>query len=235
MINVTRDADEPSSLQSLNIQNYILEVQAHLADPENIAKPLVSESYRNSDLLEAFDRCFHQKCYLTEKKFPNSWCMDVEHFVGQSENPALIYEWKNLYPADHKYNNMKPRRTPVGGYLDPCEPLEDVEKDIRYTVGVGGLEPGFEPKDPANIKAVNTSNLLNRLHKGHDEKTIKSTAEIRHEIYKKYDLINNLLIDWLAAPAGSDIKYQYQQQLRSHLSRHSSFTMLMRSMVGVIN
>jgi hypothetical protein len=235
MINVLREANSPTSLTTLEIQQYITDIQGHLTDPVNVPKPAVPGSYRNSDLLAAFDRCFHSKCYLTEQWFPNSWCMDVEHFVSQNEDPTKRYAWTNLYPAEHRANKMKPRATPVGGYLDPCDPADDVESDIFYSVGVMGQFPKFDPRDPANAKAVNTTNLLNDLHNGHDEDTRLATAGLRHEIQKKYDLILHLIIEWLGSPVGSPLKHQYENQLRLHLSRKSSFTMLMRSMVSVIN
>lgn len=235
MINVQREVNSPTSLTIPEIQQYITHIQAHLADPVNVPKPAVPGSYRNSDLLAAFDRCFHAKCYLTEQWFPNSWCMDVEHFVSQTEDPTKRYAWTNLYPAEHRANKMKPRATPAGGYLDPCAPTDDVENEIFYSVGVMGQAPKFDARDPANAKAVNTANLLNILHNGHDEDTRLATAGLRHEIQKKYDHILNVIINWLASPIGSVLKHQYENELRLHLSRKSSFTMLMRSMVPVIN
>lgn len=32
--------------------------------------------------------------------------MDVEHFIPQMENPALVYEWTNLFPANAPANAM---------------------------------------------------------------------------------------------------------------------------------
>lgn len=235
MINVQREVNSPASLTTPDIQQYITDIQDHLANPVSVSKPDVPGSYRTSDLLAAFDRCFHSKCYLTEQWFPNSWCMDVEHFVSQTEDPSKRYAWTNLYPAEHRANKMKPRATPIEGYLDPCDPVDDVENEIFYSVGVLGQSPRFDPRDTANTKAVNTANLLNILHNGHNEDTKLATASLRYEIQKKYDLILNLIIDWLASPVGSSIRHQYGNQLRLHLSRKSSFTMLMRSMVPVIN
>lgn len=235
MVNIEREANSPTSLTTTAIQQYITDIQSHLADPDNVQKPDVPGSYRTSDLLAFFDRCFHSKCYLTEQWFPNSWCMDVEHFVSQTEDPSKRYEWTNLYPAEHRANKMKPRATPVGGYLDPCDPTDDVETEILYSLGVMGKSPRFDPKDPANVKAVNTSSLLNILHNGHDVNTAQATAGLRHEIQKKHYHILNLIIDWLASPVESVIKHQYENELRLHLSRKSSFTMLMRSMIPVIN
>ncbi|PWV56223.1 hypothetical protein [Chitinophaga sp. S165] len=234
MINVQREAAIPSALNTQEIQQYITDIQAYLANPAVGIKPTEPGTYRSSDLLEAFDRCFHSKCYLTEQKFLNSWCMDIEHFVSQSVDRSRRYDWTNLYPAEHRANKMKPRATPAGGYLDPCDPADDVETEILYSLGIMGEDPHFEPRDATNGKAVNTCELLNRLHNGHSEETIKATAGLRFEIRKKYDHIKDLLIQWLGC-SNPVLKHQYKRQLEMHLSRKSSFTMLCRSMVAVLN
>lgn len=235
MINIDRVTESPTSLESPVIQQFINDIQAHLNDSENVPKPEVPGTYRTSDLIEAFDRCFHSKCYLTEQWFPNSWCMDVEHFISQDEDPSKRYEWSNLFPAEHRANKMKPRLTPAGGYLNPCEPDDDVESEIKYSLSAMGQTPCFKARNPANIKAVNTSSLLNRLHNGHDDNTKLATASLRYEIQKKYDHILNLMIQWLGSPDGSNIKHQYEMELKLHLSRRSSFTLLLRSMIAVLN
>ena len=234
MINIARQKVSPASLKSTDIQDYITSLHQHLHQPAIVPKPPIAPAYRKSDLLEAFDECFYSKCYLTEQWFPNSWAMDIEHFVPQNENPTQRFEWTNLYPAEHKANNMKPRSTPAGGYLNPCDPDDDVENEILYSVGVMGQSPNFSPKSLHNTKAVNTSALLNRIHNGHDNATQNSTAALRHEIFTKYHLILELIIDWMAAPVGSQLKFNYETQLKSHLSRKKSFTMLMRSMTPVL-
>lgn len=234
MINIIRDRTTPASLETPEIQKYIEDLHGHLADPKNIPKPK-AQAYRNSDLLSAFDKCFYSKCYLTEQKFANSWCMDVEHFISQTEDSTLRFTWSNLYPAEHRANSMKPRATPPGGYLDPCNPMDDVELEIMYFIGPFGQSVSFDPTDPNNQKAKNTAHLLDIIHNGHDENTIKSTASLRLEIQKKYDIILHLIIDWLASEEKSTKKNNYKKQLEEHLSKKSSFTMLFRSMPAVIN
>lgn len=245
MINITRTPTPPASLTTpeirqyiVDVQQYLLDLQAHKDDPvANPVKPTPPEkpvAYRNRDLLEAFDRDFYAKCYLTELWFPNSWAMDVEHFHPQSERPDLVYEWTNLFPADHQANTIKPRKTFPGGYLNPCEPAEDVEREImyRYAPSMGEF-PAFEAKDPQNIKAANTAALLHRVHNGHDFNTKQSTATLRYYIRKQYELISKVIDKWQKAPADSPEKEDHAQELRGFLSRRSSFTMLMRSIPAV--
>ena len=159
--------------------------------------------------------------------------MDIEHFVPQNERPDLIYEWTNLFPAAHYANMIKPRTTPVGGYLNPCVATENVETEIIYTLSKYGQDPFFEAANPANIKATNTCTLLIRLHNGHDNATKKATADLRHAIHKKHIDILNKIIAWLHSDEGSQDKFQAKRELKELLSRTSAYAMLSRSIPAV--
>jgi len=130
MINVIRESNVPSSLSTPEIKSYLDAWSKHKEDPDNNIMPTISISYRSSNLLKAFDKSFYSKCYLTESKYINSWVMDVEHFIPKCEDSSLVYNWDNLYPADHSANMSKANRTPSGGYLDPCHNSDDVEQQI---------------------------------------------------------------------------------------------------------
>lgn len=233
MINTTRELKIPESLKNKDIRTYIDNYLQHLEDPDNNPKPDKKPQYRNSDLLDAFDRCFYSKCYLTELKFYSSWEMDVEHFIPQNEDRSLTYEWTNLYPADHKANMCKPRLTPTGGYLDPCNNQDDVENDIIYGLAILGERPIFKSASDTNIKALNTAQLLNRLHNGTDDISNRNTAGLRAAIEKKYKIVLNKIVEWLQLEESSQEKLICEAELKDLLSRKSSFTMLMRSMPAV--
>jgi hypothetical protein len=239
MINIERPSTVPASLQTQPIQDYLNNLvawrkdQALPSDEQTLPKPETTPSYRGSDLIEAFDECFFAKCYLTEKKFDNSYEMDVEHFFAKNfdEHPELRYEWTNLYPADHDSNMIKPRTTPVGGYLDPCNPDEDVETEIRYDSSLGGEKCFFEARNPLNLKAVNTAKLLDRVHNGHDKVSKTKTKGLRFAIFKhKYSLLK-YISEWRRAVMENDDDnaFVHSNQIKLLLSRESAFTMLLRS------
>jgi len=234
MINITREKEVPKSLDTPEIQDYIQKAIAYKKDPKNKEKPTPPSSYRNSDLLDAFDRCFYAKCYLTEEKFINSYTMDVEHFIPKSEAPELRYEWTNLFPAEHNANMSKPNKTPEGGYLNPCDPADDVEKQIIYTLSALGERPFFDPIDKNNLKEVNTTELLDRLHNGHDENSIRKTADLRNAIQKKYINLYQLIAEYGLESISLQRKTQIKNELKGLLSRRASFTMLCRSIPAVI-
>ena len=244
MINIVRTPEIPASLATKEIKDYLDYLVAWKNDqllPENertLAEPKPSATYRNSDLIDAFDDCFFAKCYLTEKPFFSSYEMDVEHFLAKNFNayPELRYEWTNLYPADHDANMAKPRITPEGGYLDPCNPDDDVENDLFYWLDFGGKKCHFKPINNQNIKAVNTATLLDRIHNGHDRASKIKTGGLRQALFDRRDAINKAVIAWLRAKATGNLNEEMRQGLliRRFLSRKSSFTMLMRSTSVVI-
>lgn len=229
MIRVTRPATPPASLTTPAIRQYLIDLAARQADP-TLPEPQKPASYRSSDLLEAFDTYFHAKCYLTEQRFASSWEMDVDHFEPANQNPARVYDWTNLFPAAHKANMMRARALPPGGLLDPC--VDDVEGDITYTLAAMGETPGFQARDTADPRAVNTAHLLNDLHNGKagNADSHRNTLELRKLIERRY---KELLYAWgsynAARVAGDhqDIAAA-EAELRVLLSRRASFTMLMR-------
>ena len=234
MINVNRESICPESLDTDQIKKYVKDCADYKENPNTNPKPDKPTDYRTSDLLEAFDRCFHSKCYLTEEKFFNSWRMDVEHFIPQNQDPGLIYEWTNLYPCEHKANMSKPRTNPDGGYLDPCNPDDDVENEIVYSLTDLGAKPNFNPRDTTNQKSVNSCELLERLHNGHDYKSSQNTADLRHGIRKRYIEILVKICDWRASIMNTQEEIQLRNEIKLLLSKKSSFTMLLRSIPAVI-
>jgi hypothetical protein len=234
MINIVRPAQSPASLQTQAVRDYLDAIADWQQDP-TLPKPDPTPSYRNSDLIEAFDDCFFAKCYLTEKKFVSSYEMDVEHFLPKDAYPELRFEWANLYPADHDANMTKPRRLPEGGMLDPCNPHDDVEKGLFYWLDYRGEACHFEAIDATNIKAVNTAQLLNRIHNGHDNTSKKKTGGLRKALFDRRDEVYKAIMKWQNAKLTGNQDEERRQAitLKRLLSRKSAFTMLMRSTTAV--
>ena len=241
MINVTRSSLAPSSLNDPKIQDYLDQLDAYKQDQllpleqQTLSKPECNKSYRNADLFDLFEADFFNKCYLTEKLFITSWSMDVEHFIPRHERAELTYAWSNLYPADHDANMHKPNQTPVGGYLDPCDPTDDVEKEILYDIDIEGRIVNFEAADLTNIKAINTALLLERIHNGHTHDTRKKAADIQAAIHLKYIIVLEHINAWRKAVQEQNQadEFKSRRKLMGLLSRRSAYTMLMRSTKAV--
>lgn len=198
MINVIRDQPAPPSLAS-------------------------QISHRNKDVIDALYSIFRGKCYLTEQVFNVPSEMEVDHFVPQNERPDLAYTWENLYAIDNKANKQRPKQTPPGGYLNPCDPADDVEKEIVYVVEFGGTAL-FRARNEANTKAVNTAKLLNHLHK-----------DLKPAVRNKHHEVVNAVAEWYHAKGSGDQREELEKEvlLRKLLSRDSHFTMLMRSIKAI--
>jgi hypothetical protein len=200
MINIVRDEPAPASLKD-------------------------QTSYRNPDTIAALHRIFKGKCYLTERVFDYPEEMEIDHFLTREDDSTQRYSWENLYPIDQKANKSRPKSSPSGGYLDPCNPADDVESDIIYKVEFGG-NTLFKPKDSANKKAANTAQLLNHVHE-----------KLRPTIAEKHHAVVNAVARWNTAKSIGDVSKEYEEELvlRKLLSRNSHFTMLMRSIWAVAN
>lgn len=238
MININRSSISPTSLLKSEIKGYLDELANYISLPltkrENIKVPKCNESYRNADIFEAFDKDFHSKCYLTEKKYFNSYGMDIEHFrsKGFSQFPHLKYDWNNLFPADHDANMLKPKNEPEGGYLNPC--VDNVEEDLNQKLLENG-KSDFSPKNDTNLKAKNTAALLNKIHNGHDFYSNKKAENLRFEISKKVYKVRRVIMEWQVAIQAKeqDLVQEKEIELKIMLSRKSAFTMLLRSIDSV--
>ena len=225
MINVTRDVVSPESLNTPAIQAYLEACQRYELDqqrpPEerSVTKSECGSAYRTATVLEALHRVFSGKCYLTEKVFESVNEIEIDHFLPRVERPDLKYAWANLYASDHKANISKPKATPPGGYLDPCNPDDDVDRQILYALSMDDT-PSFQARDISNQKAVNTAALLNRLHK-----------DLKKAIQDKHNAVLRMMAEWGTAQRHDDRQrvFELEIELKQVLSRTSNFTMLIRS------
>ena len=175
--------------------------------------------YRNDDVLDALYTLFLEKCYLTEEQFRFRNEIQIDHFIPHQNQSELRFGWSNLYPASPRANLLKSNANPDGGYLDPCHPADDVETAIIYSVEVGGAVL-LQPRDAANVKAVNTAALLTKIH-----------HELGEAIRLKHHAVVYAVARWRTTQQDPDRQKQAEAELelKALLSRRSSFTMLMRS------
>jgi len=194
-------------------------------------EPIVKNAYRTIEILKALGIVFKNKCYLCEKKDTSPGIFDVEHFETQKEAVEKKYIWSNLYLACHICNGIKPKISPIEGFLDVCNPDEDVEEFIGYEFD--SLEydkPIFYTIDPSQ-KTKNTVKLLKKLHFGHNPNSKLRTASLREAINRQAKKVLSTIVNYKkAANIGDRGSLQIEERnLRIHFSKESPFTMLMRS------
>ena len=241
MIELTRPP-VPASLNTPEMRQYVTDCAAYAAactiapDPATVPQPAKPGSYRNSDVLLAFDTHFFSKCYLTEQWHGSSYEMDVDHFVPVNQNSALKFDWDNLFPAAHKANMMRPRQWPLGGLLDPCR--DQIAMRLLATIGMNGREPRFEAANTTDVAACNTASLLNLLHNGQldDEASQLNTKHLRVTIREQYDRVLHAILYFQQAKKTSSLQQlaNARRTLQGLLSRQAPFTQLMRAMYAVV-
>ena len=120
---------------------------------------LSEQDYRKGVVIDTLARDCHNKCYICEDK---ATTINVEHIVPHRSEPALKFDWNNLFIACGHCNKTK--QTKYDGIIDPtqCDP----EEHIALTV---------EIKDDM-IEQVNVTSLS-----GDD--TTRETAELLGLVY----------------------------------------------------
>lgn len=93
MINVIRDSVLPESLNTPAIlayqeacQQYEID-QQRVSEEQTITKPVCNSAYRTDEVLQALDRVFLGKCYLTEQVFDSVNEIEIDHFCRVSSGP----------------------------------------------------------------------------------------------------------------------------------------------------
>ncbi len=130
---------------------------------------ILNGPYRTQEILDELGKVFRCKCYLCEGKKYAPGAFDIDHFIGQAEVHDNANQWENLYLVCRICNEIKPKKTYDGGYLDPCNPADNVETEIIYELN-GSNSPQFLCNSE-KIKTKNTVELLDRVHNGHNDKT----------------------------------------------------------------
>jgi len=198
--------------------------------------PNIKKNYRIPKVYDALEIVFSNKCYLCETQEENPENFDIEHFKPHKGDKSLKYNWANLYLACHNCNQYKAAF--LEDILDPCNPAHDVETLIIYDFSLIENELRFYVANidienpPVALQTIqNTCNLLEKIHNGHNKKSIKKTAKLRLAIGKQAKILMTAMRDYYKAFYNNDALAQQkaEKSIQKMVSRHSAYTMLMRS------
>lgn len=202
------------------------------SDRTIVTAPNVGTDWRSDEVMEALGIVFRNKCYICERTYPSPYHFAVDHFITQSEDGTLIYVWTNLYLCCHHCNGARAKKTPIGAYLDPCNPADDVEKAILYDLAPYEFDkPTFLPADTnPSDKVKNTIHQLKKCHYG-SRKTSMKYAAIREVIANQAKKLITLILESKNASEANDriTEAQRNAEIEDMLSVDAPFTMLMRS------
>ena len=163
------------------------------------------QDYRKGEVITAIaDDCYH-KCYICEDK---STTINVEHIIPHCSDPALKYDWNNLFIACGHCNSIK--HTKYDDILNPikCDPEEHIALSIKTTdnlinqVRIETLTEDDSTKQTAellglvynggstNIKEIECSNLRNE----HLIPTVRRFKQYINDYHKEPDIGYDKLI-----------------------------------------
>lgn len=200
-------------------------------DRNIVSAPTITNKYRTDEILEALGTVFKNKCYLCEKKTSDASFFEIDHFIPVNEDIGKKYEWENLYLCCDDCNGARKKKTPAGGYLDPCNPNENVETEIEYILPPYKFnEPVFASSNvPVTDKVQNTIDQLKLMHYGTKRTQIKC-ASFRDVISKEATKLLALIIEESKAIRTGDTRQiaLKRQLIENMLSEDAPFTMLMR-------
>ena len=88
------------------------------------------KDYRSGEVLKTLAKDCYDKCYICEDK-PTT--INVEHIIPHRSDPALKFDWNNLFIACGHCNNIKLAR--YDDIIDPtkCDPEEHIALSIEIT------------------------------------------------------------------------------------------------------
>jgi len=196
-------------------------------DRDQVEAPNIEKDHKTPEVYEALGIVFYKKCYLCETQELEAENFDIEHFNPHIGNDDLLKLWINLYLACHLCNQYKSLLTNI---LDPCNPAENVEKLIIHELAPFEYTPKFYPSNPRNEKIVNTCKLLDKIHNGSDEKSIKKTAKLRRAIQLRANELIAAILNFHRNTEENEAieRYKAYEKIKQICSRRSPYTMLMR-------
>jgi hypothetical protein len=143
---------------------------------------------------------FHGKCYLCENDVSDPV---VEHFIPHEGDRELEYNWKNLYYACYRCNNIKGVEKDL---LDCCDNSINVSKSVKCLCSSVVDDDIKVEAQNAGRKTQNTVNLLRRCYNENNTGIKSISREYLHEsIYDDYCgflKYRVILRNWDALPSG---------------------------------
>jgi hypothetical protein len=151
----------------------------------NVNRPLpgpdCSHDYYSKEVIRTLKSIFYGKCYLCENDVSDPV---VEHFIPHEGNKELEYEWKNLYYACHRCNNIKGIEKDL---LDCCDDSIDISKSIKCLCSSVVDDDIKVEAQNDDQKTQNTVNLLYRCYNENNTGIRSISRECLHEsIYENY-------------------------------------------------
>jgi len=110
-----------------------------------------SRQYGHPEIRSTLEAISYNKCFYCERKLVETKG-EVDHYIEVAEEPALAFDWYNLYLSCPDCNRRKLSNVmiPVSDCLDPCDPTESPADHLTFD------DEHVRPKDgsPKGSKTV---------------------------------------------------------------------------------
>jgi len=179
--------------------------------------------YRKGMLFDILVEDCHSKCYICEDK-PTT--INVEHRIAHRNDPALKFDWDNLFIACGHCNNIK--LIGFNNILDPtkCDPEEHIALSVKITENL--LENVQIEPLTTDCHTLQTAELLGYVYNG-GSTSIKDIecSNIRNEhLMPKIHRFLLFIDRYLAEP---DLGYDVL--IKEEIHRSSAFAAFKRKIV----
>lgn len=149
-----------------------------LAEEALVKAKAAGSTYNTPEVVDALQEVFHGKCYICESKGIEA--IEIEHLRPHKEDPALKYDWLNLYLSCRHCNNTKSGRyDPI---LDCC--TQDIDRLIAFRkAGYFGEDEKltFTPLND-NVQINNTCQLLYDVYYGKTPQKAMESKILRRKV-----------------------------------------------------
>ncbi|EBF8609281.1 HNH endonuclease [Salmonella enterica subsp. enterica serovar Nagoya] len=151
-------------------------------------------SYREKDVIEALSHDFYNKCYICEVKDP--LVLNVEHFIPHEGDNAKKFDWKNLFFACGRCNNIK--RNQFENILDCTDPQVDILRAIRHVFPTTAYAEHVSiiPMND-DVKTIETAKLISKVF--NDDNTGNKDLTrvfLKRRLMKQYRKFLTLIFDY---------------------------------------
>ncbi|MEL5681246.1 hypothetical protein [Serratia nevei] len=184
------------------------------------------KSYSGEDVIAALSHDFHNKCYICEVKDP--LVLNVEHFRPHGDDEAKMYDWRNLFFACGRCNNIK--RAKFNNMLDcTCQEV-DVLMSVKHVfpttayarhVDIVAMDDSEETKQTAEL----IYKVFNDDHTGNKDLT---RTFLMKRLMKKYRKFLELTLDYDDEDTLDDEKEHIERKIKNMLGVEYEFSAFIR-------
>jgi len=183
--------------------------------------------YNCGDVLEKLEADFLGKCYMCETDL---FSTNIEHFKPHKDNKKLKFDWKNLFLAYDRCNNIKL----TNEILDCTNPEFDVEKRLVYK-SIFYVEQDIEIEVDTAYKneslTKNTVVLLNKIYNGHTKIKTRDAKKIKEYFLEEMLQFQQLMLKYSKEKHNKLKVNEIEKNIKSELHKGSKLTAFKRQII----